>query len=226
VGDPILVPDQIVMALDFHRKVTDKASAHLKLLGDNTYRTPWLAAKLLSKDKILAQSSAIELATLIASTKPSNRSRFEHHLFDAEGLWANLEAFSQAEPPVLLWHGHGAFAALFKFLAPRFLLAPDHVLDAERVHARWQWSCTMKRSLKMHSLNSCLRLTHYLEHNLSFPSSDELFLNLQAERIEHNLGLEALEEAGDVAPGWRHLKLFICFCCSNAFYYFSKRCFV
>ncbi len=57
----------------------------------------------------------------------------------------------------------------------------------------------------MHSLNSCLRLTHYLEHNRGFPDGDDLFPYLQAEVKEHSLGLEALEEAGDVAPGWRHL---------------------
>ena len=195
------------MALDFHRLVTDKAAAHLQLLGDNTFRTPWLAAKMLSRDKVLAQTAAMELATLLASTKPTNRSLFEQYLFDAEGLWPNLVAFSQADPPVLLWHGNGAYATMFRFLAPRFLLAPDHVLDAERVHARWQWSCTLKRGLKMHSLNSCLRLTHYLEHNRDFPDNDELYPNIQAERIGHKLSLEALVEADDVAPGWRHLKL-------------------
>jgi hypothetical protein len=174
------------------------------LLASNTYRTPWLAAKLLSTDKNLAQSSAIDLLTLLVSGQPSNRTAFEHHLHDEEGLYQNLVAFSEAKPPCLLWHGHGAYATLFRFLAPRFLLAPDHVLDAERVHARWQWSCTLKRSLKMHSLNGCLRLTHFLEHNRSFPSSEELCCNLQAEQLEHKLGLEAIEEAGEVAPGWRH----------------------
>ena len=200
----MLVHVHLQRALELHRLVTDKATSHLKLIGDNTYRTPWLAAKLLSRDKDLAHTPAMELAQHLSSTPPSNRTVFEKHLFEAGGLWPNLVAFSTADPPVLLWHGHGAYATLFRCLAPRFLLAPDHVLDAERVHARWQWSCTLKRSLKMHSLNSCLRLTHFLEHNQSFPSSDELFPNLQAERVEHQLGLEALEEAGDVAPGWRH----------------------
>ena len=204
-GDPELAQVHIERALDFHRTITDRAAMHLKLLADNTYRTPWLAAKLLSGDKDLAHTSAVELVKVLTTTSPDNRSSFERHLFEEAGLWQCLAAFCKADPPVLLWHGHGAYAALFRFLAPRFLLAPDHVLDAERVHARWQWSCTLKRSLKMHSLNSCLRLTHYLEHNSGFPDSDDLFPYLQAEGKEHLLGLEALEEAGDVAPGWRHL---------------------
>jgi hypothetical protein len=211
VGEPGIVEVHLGAALEFHRLVADKAMAHLKLLGDNTFRTPWLAAKLLSTNPALAQSSAMDLVRLLASVVPGNRSSFEKHLIEAEGLLPNLLEFSQADPPVLLWHGHGAFATLFRFLAPRFLLAPDHVLDAERVHARWQWSCAMKRSLKMHSLNSCLRLTHYLEQNSNFPSSEELFPNLQAERSEHKLGLGALEAAGDVAPGWRSISSFLLF---------------
>jgi hypothetical protein len=206
VGDPELAQGQLELALNFHRNVTDKAAMHLKLLANNAFRTPWVAAKLLAPDKNLARTSAIELVSLLASVKVSNRTSFEQHLLDAgTGLWQNLVAFAQADPPVCLWHGHGAYATLFRFLAPRFLLAPDHVLDAERVHARWQWSCTLKRGLKMHSLNSCLRLTHYLEHNECFPSNDKLYLNLEAERVEHKLGLEVLEELGEVASGWRHL---------------------
>ena len=111
-------------------------------------------------------------------------------------------AFSEADPPVLLWHGQGKFQNLFRFLAPRFLLAPDHVLDAERVHARWQWLCLQKRGLKLQSLNACLRLTHYLEHN-NFPDHEDLEEHLSAEALQHKLCLEALATAGDIAIGWR-----------------------
>jgi hypothetical protein len=203
LGDPALVANRLAEALDFHRSVTDKAAAHLALLADNTFRTPWMAAKLLSTDKQFAQTAALSLAKHLAATRPGNRTLFEQHVFETPELWENLVAFSQASPPVLLWHGHGKYAALFKFLAPRFLLAPDHVLDAERVHARWQWACTMKRALKMHSLNAYLRLTHYLESNQTFPGSDELFPHLQAEREQHRVSLVAIEAAGEVALGWR-----------------------
>ena len=49
VGEQDLVAEYLPEALDFHRSVTDQAAAHLHLLGDNTFRTSWLTAKLLSK---------------------------------------------------------------------------------------------------------------------------------------------------------------------------------
>ena len=74
-------------------------------------------------------------------------------LVDTEELWQELVEFSNASPPVLLWHNHGKYQVLFKFLAPRFLLAPDHVLDAERIHVRWQWICKVRRSQKLQNMN-------------------------------------------------------------------------
>ena len=203
VGEPGLVAERLQDALDFHRAVADQAAAHLALVGDNTFRTPWMAAKLLSRDKNLARAAAKELAKHLATTRPGNRTTFEAHVFGTAELWRNLEAFSEADPPVLLWHGHGRYETLFKFLAPRFLLAPDHVLDAERVHARWQWACQSKRSLKVQTLNACLRLTHYLENNQNFPSNEDLLPHLHAERIQHNVNLEAIVAEGEVAFGWR-----------------------
>ena len=210
VDDRALVEEHLAQALDFHRRVSDKAAAHLALLGDNTFRTPWLAAKLLSSSTDIAQAAAKSLSRHLVNTRPGNRTSFERHLFETPSLWENLVAFQEASPPVLLWHGHGQFEALFRFLAPRFLLSPDHVLDAERVHARWQWACHQKRSLKMHTLNSCLRLTHYLENNETFPKDVDLLPHLQAERTQHKVHLDAIEEAGEVALGWRSVnRMFI-----------------
>ena len=73
VGEEDLVAGYLPESLDFHRSVSDSAAAHLNLLGDNTYRTPWLAAKLLSKDKILARDSAIALVRHLTTTRPGNR---------------------------------------------------------------------------------------------------------------------------------------------------------
>jgi hypothetical protein len=123
-------------------------------------------------------------------------------VFSQESLWQNLMDFSQEDPPVLLWTGHGKYERLFRFLAPRFLLAPDHVLDAERIHARWQWACTLRRAMKLQTLNATLRVMHYLEHNQSFPSSQDLLPHLEAERQQHRLALEAV--CDDVALGWRY----------------------
>ena len=202
VGDEDLVAEKMQEALEFHKSVSGQAAAHLNLLADNTYRTPWLAAKLLSKDPALAREAARTLVRHLVTTRPNNRTSFEEHLFTQEELWRNLEGFSQAEPAVLLWKGHGRYECLFKFLAPRFLLAPDHVIDAERVHARWQWISRRGVRTMLPTMNATLRLQFYMEHNQGFPSHEDLLPHLQAERLAHRVALESLEE---IALGWRLL---------------------
>ena len=206
VGQSDLVAERLQEALDFHRKVSGQASAHLDLLADNTFRTPWLATKLLSTDKAFAQEAAKSLVRHLAATRPSNRTHFEQHLFDTRVLWDNLVAFSEVTPPVLLWQGQGSYQDLFRFLAPRFLLAPDHVLDAERIHARWQWLCGIKHAIKMHTLNASLRLVHYVENNQAFPDDEVLYEHLVAEGAQHLADRRAVQQReGDeeVAMGWR-----------------------
>ena len=72
-----LVSERLQVALDFHWSVSDQAAAHLSLLYDNTFRTPWLAAKLLSTEKALANSSAAalvrHLVTPSLGTRPLSR---------------------------------------------------------------------------------------------------------------------------------------------------------
>ena len=192
---------EITGASVFHRQVAGKAASHLMNIGHNTYRTPWLAAKLLMKDKQLAKNGATALLKIIDETSPANRTAFEQHLFESDDLWQNLTDFANAEPPALLWQDNCKYEALFRFLAPRFLLAPDHVLDAERVHARWQWICSQKRSIKFQNLNGSLRIMHHLEHNSLLPSHTILLPHLQAEADQHRLAIANLDE--DTAPGWR-----------------------
>ena len=50
--------DYVAGALEHHRQMSGDAAAHLNLTADNTFRTPWMAAKLLSKDKDIARVSA------------------------------------------------------------------------------------------------------------------------------------------------------------------------
>ena len=201
VGDQGLVAERLEEALVFHRTVTDQAAAHLNLLCENTLRTPWLAARILSKDRAHARDAAAALAKHLAKTRPANRTLFEEFMFSSEDLRTSLEQFSREEPAVLLWHADGKYETLFKFLAPRFLLAPDSVLDAERVHARWQWLCDRRRALKLPLMNASLRLRHYTESNQAFPTDDELLPHLQAEAMQHKLDLASVSD--DVAPGWR-----------------------
>ena len=191
----------IERALNFHREVSGKAAAHLALVGDNTFRTPWMAAQLLGRCPMGAQDAAKALLKLLDKTKPSARTLFEKHLCETRYLYDNLVEFSRVVPSCLLWRGNGKFEVLFKFLAPRFLLCPDHVLDCERVHARWQWTCDEKRSIKLYSLNALLRTTHLLENN-NMPRDDDLFPHLEAERALHRSEVAHAADA-DVAVGWR-----------------------
>ena len=203
VGERALVDRYLEDALDFVRTVSDAAAAHLRLLLQNTFRTPWLAAKMLSTDAFHARASAREVLKHLDTTLPANRSSFEKHLLGSPELWLNLQAFAVEDPPVLLWRGRGRFECLFKFLGPRFLLAPDHVLDAERIHARWQWSCIVKRNIRFQALNASLRLTHYREQHRDFPSHEALLPYLHAELLEHRIAKEALYDEDEVALGHR-----------------------
>ena len=67
--------------------------------------------------------------------------------------------------------------------------------------------CLEKRNLRLHSLNARLRLTHDLEHN-SFPSHEDLQVHLRDEALEHQVNLQALQEGGEIAPGWRRSFLY------------------
>ena len=200
-----LVPEYIEKALRFHREVSGKAAAHLALVGDNTFRTPWLAAQLLSKTPMSAQDAARALLKHLNKTRPSARTLFEQYLCNTKYLHDNLVEFTREEPPLLLWRGHGKFEALFKFLAPRFLLCPDHVLDCERVHARWQWCCDQKRAIKLYTLNALLRTSHLAERT-RMPTDAELFQYLEAERALVTSDV-AHARCDDIAMGWRSSEL-------------------
>ena len=65
--------EYIEKALRFHREVSGKAAAHLALVGDNTLRTPWLAAQLFSKSPMSAQDAARALLKHLNKTRPSAR---------------------------------------------------------------------------------------------------------------------------------------------------------
>ena len=68
---------------------------------------------------------------------------------------------------MLLWQDSCSYEALFK------LLAPDHVLDAERVHARWQRLYKTKQILKLQTMSASLCLIHYMEHQQNFPAIED-----------------------------------------------------
>ena len=75
-GEEALVAMHLQSAFDFHRTITDNAGSHLALLEENTYRTTWMATKLLSKDPRVARAAAEDLARHLAAMKTGNMSPF------------------------------------------------------------------------------------------------------------------------------------------------------
>ena len=203
MGDTTLVEGQLSEAFAYHKVITDKAASHLALVASNIMRTSWLAAGILSKDALQAQTGASQLVRHLATTPPALRSAFEDYMFSTTSLWQNLVDFANAKPPQRVWQGRGHFVELFKFLASRFLTAPDNVLDCERMHGRWQWQCEIKRALKMHTLNATLKLSRYLELNGGFPHIEAIAEHLEVERQELNWNIQELNDDLEIAKGWR-----------------------
>ena len=96
----------------------------MKLLHDNTFRAPWLVAKRLSTDKALAKGSVAALVKHLVTTRPGNRTSFEHHMLTHVEVSEILEDASKAAPPVCLWGNKGQYESLFKLFCHRFLFWP------------------------------------------------------------------------------------------------------
>lgn len=66
-------------------------------------------------------------------------------------------AFAGARPPEVLWHGRGRLESLFRWISALLLAGPEHVLDCERTHVRWQWLCRGEKALRLPSLDASSR---------------------------------------------------------------------
>ena len=117
--------------------MTGHIATCLNLMFDNAFRTPWLAAKLLSTDKVFARSSAKELMTHLATTRPGNHSFVEIYLCAQKVLWQHHEEFSKADLAVFRWGNTGNYKGFRKFSAPRVFGGFDPIFDAAMMHARW-----------------------------------------------------------------------------------------
>ena len=200
--DPVRAQSALPACRKLHLELSSKATAHLALVISNITRTTWTAAGVLSSDPDKARTSAQCLLRQLDSIAPDSRTPFERHM--AEAYYSHLEEFGKREPPVRVWQGQGAFKPLFQFLALRFLTAPDQVLDCERLHARWQWICKTKRSIKMPLMNGWLRTSQFMEANgFSLPPEHVLQPHLEYATALDRAAQLAVAARGDVAPGMR-----------------------
>ena len=196
-----------------HATLVARGTSHLALVVDNVKRTSWMAGALLHEDPVRAQASATRLLQHLDSIAPGKRTPFESHIADSEELMSEIASFANLEVAVCLWQGGGAYRRVFKFLAMRFLLAPDQVLDCERVHARWNWLCDGMKGVRLPHMNAKLRLTQYLESNGNeFPHMDALHRHLTQEADGLRAARAEAHANEEIAPGLReqsvHLERF------------------
>ena len=101
----------------------------------------------------------------------------------------------------MVWGARGLSVPLYRFLAPRLLANPDHVLDVERQHAVWQWALSRRRGLKLKNLNAWLKLGDYLRDNENLPPHRELEPYLTGIRQRFRQDWREHLASGDVARG-------------------------
>ena len=181
--------------MDFYTMLALRMESHLSLNAANIIRNTWTAARILSTDPRVAQEAANELlwapTTGLLRLRPDQCAEFETAFLTNQTLVHQLQSFADRPVAVRVWQDGGRYAALFQFLGDRFCGAPDHVLDAESVHAQWKVLETNRRSLKFKLLNAMLKLRHYRFTNGAIPP----FLDLETHIEEISRGRAVRYEA-------------------------------
>lgn len=148
-----LLPD----LLQHHTVVVTAIASHMRLTSANMLRSTWMAAAMLGRSAVKAQSYAASFQDYLIRRPAGNMTGFERDFAENDALMTQLGLFADASPPQLLWRGEGRYRDLYIHLAARFLSAPDHVLDCEGTHALWKWVETFKRNVSFRLLNCTLR---------------------------------------------------------------------
>ncbi len=185
--------------LDAYRfQVACTMAAYVKGTLDNFQKSMWTSAGILSKRPAQAKLSARLFRAHLQQLAPHAMTRYERHFYDDQTLMEQLEHFGNREPPVVVWRGKGRYAALFKFLAVRFLGQPDSVLSNEGVHAQWQSIANTLRKVSWKLLNALLKLHAYLQYfgALPDPEKDGLLQIIQEVRRGYWLQMKQLRLGG------------------------------
>lgn len=197
------VQEHLQSALDMHMLVAGRMATHLQLSAQNIDRTPWLAARLLSREPAKVQEGANALLEYLKRLRPEQCTPYEAWFLAQDQIMCQLGLLADAVVPSLLWQQGGRYSDLFRHLASRFLSAPDSVLDCEGVHARWKWIEVLRRGIKLKLLNAILKLQEYLHFFGSFPSHADLLPYLRDQRLAYHAEYKEIVRAGVVAKGMR-----------------------
>jgi hypothetical protein len=199
----------IAEANEYHAKVCLRMMSHLKLTISNFPVGPWLAAQMLRKDAVQARLGARLFREHLVARTPQARSAYETAFFDDHTLMAQLTVFAEMDPPCLLWKNNAAFADLMIHLGNIFLGGPDHVLDAEGVHACWQWIEHVRRATKLPLLNALLKIQNHLSFFSTLPDIDALRPFIIAASRQRTQLYARIRNEGTVAPGLRTEAMFM-----------------
>ena len=196
VGPMIYLVDTVVFRMQ----------AHLSLTAHNILRTTWSAARILSTNPTEAQQAAKELLfdykRGLMILRSDQMTTFEKALTTNTPVFKQLQDFARLDQPVRLWQGGGKYADVFTFLANRFCGAPDHVLDAESVHAQWQYLTSGRRGIKLKMLNAILKLRHHYFTHGGLPRHEELEQWLEEICQARRARYRALVADGALAPNF------------------------
>ena len=133
-----------------------------------------LTFRLISKNPEIAKEAANILRDRLVTIRPGNESGFESSLLGDFAFMRDLNSIADDQAPACIWQKHGRTAHMFRFVADRFLGAPDSVGGCESIHAQWKWLEINRRNLKFQMLNALLRLRNYITTFGELPSFDEL----------------------------------------------------
>ena len=197
--------DELLPSLyEFNEKIVYRAQGHMGLNLINIFRTTWTSATMLNPDPQVAQEAANKLlwqpSVGLLRLRPDQCTPFERSLLANPVLMQQIENIATIKPAMQLWRGNGYFKDLLYFLANRFLGAPDHVLDAESVHAQWKWIEVNRRAIKFKLLNAIVKLRFFVFTNRRLPPSEQLRHQVEEIQRGHLARYNALVAGGDMHP--------------------------
>ncbi len=156
--------------------------------------------RLLSKDPYIAKEAANLLLDRLVTLRPGQATPFEAAMLADDRLMRDISTIANDPSPACIWRKRGRTAHLFRFLASRFIGAPDSVGACESIHAQWKWLEINRHNIKFKLLNALLRLRTYVTSYGSFPPFEDLRCHIDALESFDTTLYQSIRDGGQVAP--------------------------